>query len=200
MSVPRRTHDLHLCEYELKFSQCLFYLGKYDEALKLLELNEEPVLCQSCNGKEWNGTFLFVKACCLFALQKYIEAYGCYKNSFNLLSAVGFNKKLLIESLRGLASCSEKLQKYHEALSWNEKLLRALKSSRKNHKKIAEIKLRIFQLHVTISIDDDQPSPLVYDRTITKAAKESHDCKLKCLYFFEMAKGSLLQQDSSTAI
>ena len=200
MCVPRRTHDLHLCEYELKLSRCLFYRGKYDEALKLLELNEEPVLCQSWNGKEWNGTFLFMKACYLFALQKYIEAYGCYKNSFNLLSAVGFNKKLLIESLRGLASCSEKLQKYHETLSWNEKLLRALESSRKNQKIIAEIKLRIFQLHVTISIDDDQPSPLVYDRTITKAAKESHDCKLKCLYFFEMAKGSLLQQDSSTAI
>jgi len=99
-----------------------------------------------------------------------------------------------------LASCSEKLEKYKEALNWNKELLRAQISSRKNHKAIAKTKLRIFQLHVTISIDDDQPSPLVDDHTIMKIVKESHDCRLKCLYFFEMAEGSLLEQDSRTAI
>ena len=198
-SVPQRTRDSFLCTCEILLSQCLSGLGEYDEALKRLESIDDTDLCQSFFGEEWKHKVLYVKAECLFGLQKFAEAYDCHKTCLWFFSSEIFKKKEMIASLHGLVQCSENLQKYHETLHWEEMLLKALETLTKDRKEIAERTVRIFRLHIRLRFDEDQPSPLVYDDTFSEIVKERNDDTLKCLYFFEKAKGSLPQQDIRTA-
>jgi len=60
--------DLCWCTHELKLSQCLRVLDKYDEALKLLQSSEDVDLRGSLIGEKWKHQVLLAKAQCLFGL------------------------------------------------------------------------------------------------------------------------------------